>query len=82
MRCITGPGDQTRRNHAPDLLKNLVLRGGRGPPLILSLCDSGLKARKMIDFERTTWRSDLVWFMAALLAMSIISTVTLNMFPG
>lgn len=36
----------------------------------------------MIEFEPTTWRSELVWFMAALLAMSIVSAVTLNMFPG
>ena len=36
----------------------------------------------MIEFEPTTWRSECVWFMAALLAMSIVSAVTLNMFPG
>jgi hypothetical protein len=36
----------------------------------------------MMEFEPTTWRSESVWFVAALLAMSIISVVTLNLFPG
>jgi len=36
----------------------------------------------MIEFEPTTWRSESLWFVAALLAMSIISAVTLDMFPG
>jgi hypothetical protein len=36
----------------------------------------------MIEFEPTTWRSEFIWFVAALLAMSIISAVTLNMFSG
>jgi hypothetical protein len=40
------------------------------------------EGEQMIEFEPTTWRSEFVWFVVALLAMSIISVVTLDMFPG
>ena len=42
----------------------------------------GLKASAMIEFEPTTWRSEFLWFVAALLAISMISPVTLDIFPG
>lgn len=42
----------------------------------------GLEEEQMIEFEPTRWRSEFVWFVAALLAMSIISAITLKMFSS
>ena len=42
----------------------------------------GQRDEQMIEFEPTTWRSEFLWFVAALLAMSVISVVTLNLFTG
>jgi len=41
-----------------------------------------LKGEQMIEFEPTTWRAESFWFVASLLAMSVISAFTLNWFPG
>ena len=42
----------------------------------------GQRDEQMIEFEPTTWRSEAFWFVAALLAMSVLSAVSLHIFPG
>jgi hypothetical protein len=61
---------------------NRFASGALSEPMIVFPLRFGQRDEQMIELEPTTWRSEAFWFVAALLAMSVISFLTLNAFPG